>query len=133
MTTLPPRPGELPRLEYAIPCKRFDNDEVSPSVEDILEATQLLKPGRFEFTLAVKLFAEAGDHRLTVTSISPKGKPESTDRAHVDFTIEEASWGERVAVPISFPCETVGWWLLELKLDDQPLGGTQLWVQFAEA
>lgn len=133
MSDLPPRPGDLPRLEFAIPCKRFDNDAVSPSIEDILEAAQLVRPGRFEFTLAVKLFAPAGQHRLAVTAISPKEGPQSQDRSFVDFTVEEPAWGEHIAVPMSFPVENIGWWLLEVKLDDEHLGETYLWVQFAEA
>lgn len=132
MTTLPPRPGTLPRLDYAIPCKRFDNDDISPSIEEILEATQLMKPGRFEFTLAVRLFASVGEHHLTVTPITPKGKAETGEKASTSFTVEDSSWGERIAIPVSFPCETVGWWALSLVLDSVPLGESHLWIQFSE-
>lgn len=128
---LPPRPGRLPRLEFAIPCRRFDNEEVSPSIEGVLEAAELRKPGRFTFQLAVKLFAAAGKHQLVVTPVGPKGEPETKDRATIDFTVEDPTWGERFVVPMNFPCDLLGWWSFQIALDGEPLGETQLWLQFA--
>jgi len=133
MSALPPRPGPLPRLEFAIPCRRFDNRDVSPAIEGVLEAAELRKPGRFRFELAVRLFAPAGRHQLAVTVINPRGEPEARDRATVEFTVQDPSHGERFAVPIDFPCEYVGWWTLEVALDGGKLGETHLWVQFAAA
>ena len=127
---MPERPGSIPRLEFAIPCRHFDNQDVSPTIEGVMEAAELLKPGRFEFQLAVKLFATPGEHQLAVTPISPKREPEAEDRSTVDFTVEDSAWGERLSVPISFPCETIGWWVLQLDLDGQRLGETHLWLQF---
>ena len=120
----------MPRLEFAIPCKRFDNLEITPTVEDILEAAELIKPGRFQFDFAVKLFAAEGQHELLVTAIDPKGKPQAADQSSLTFTVDDPGWGERLRVPVSFPCETVGWWGLEVRLDGEPLGATHLWVQF---
>ena len=130
MSPLPPRPGRLPRLEFAVPCRRFDNQEVSPTIEGVLEAAELRKPGRFTFQLAVKLLAPAGKHQLVVTPVSPKGEVEAEDRATIDFTVEDPSWGERFAVPINFPCETVGWWAFQVAVDGHSLGETHLWIQF---
>ena len=127
---MPQRPGRVPRLEFAIPCRLFDNIEVSPTIESILEAAELVKPGRFEFDLAVKLFAAEGPHEMVVTPVDPKGEPEANDRSTVSFTVENPAWGERLSVPVSFPCETVGWWAIQVVLDGEPLGETHLWVQF---
>ena len=120
----------MPRLEFAIPCRRFDNEEVSPSIEGILEATELRKPGRLEFQLAVKLFATPGAHTLVVNAVNPRGKVEDKGDSTLAFTVENPMWGERLMVPVSFPCEYVGWWVLDLVLDGQKLGDTHLWVQF---
>ena len=120
----------MPRLEYAIPCRRFDNQDVDAAIEGIIEATELRKPGRLQFQLAVKLFAAPGPHRLSVNPINPKGKPEDKGESVVEFTVENPAWGERLAVPVNFPCEYVGWWVLELALDGEKLGETHLWVQF---
>lgn len=127
---MPPRPGRLPRLEYAIPCRRFDNQDVDAAIDGMLEAAELRKPGIFRFQLAVKLLAETGPHRLTVTAMNPKGLPEDKGQTALEFTVEDAARGERLSLPVSFPCEYVGWWALELALDGQKLGETQLWVQF---
>lgn len=117
-------------MEFAIPCRQFDNLEVEPTIEGVLEAAELRKPGRLEFKLAVKLFASQGLHRIVVQPVNPKGKPEDKGDSAVEFTVENPNFGERLAIPISFPCEYVGWWVLRLILDDQALGETHLWVQF---
>ena len=80
--------------------------------------------------MAVKLFAPTGPHQLAVTVVNPKGFPEARDRSLVDFTVEDPALGERLAVPIDFPCEYVGWWTLQVALDGLRLGETHLWVQF---
>ena len=117
-------------MEFAIPCRRFDNQEVDAGIEGLLEAAELRRPGRLEFQLAVKLFASPGAHRLSVNPINPKGTTEDKGESVMDFTVDNPAWGERLAVPISFPCEYVGWWVLNVALDGQKLGETHLWVQF---
>jgi hypothetical protein len=96
----------------------------------VLEAAELRKPGRLQFQLAVKLFAGGGRHTLEVAAVNPKGLPEPGGSVAHSFDVSNPAWGERFAVPISFPCEYVGWWTLRLTLDGAPLGETHLWVQF---
>lgn len=62
--------------------------------------------------------------------ITPRGTPEDKGESVKEFLVEDAAWGERLAVPMDFPCEYVGWWVLRLELDGEKLGETHLWIQF---